>query len=181
MAVVQSINVNDPSAGDSTAEMEAFVREHQRMIFALCYRMTGSVHDAEDLVQETFIQACRNYGGFRRQSRLSSWLYRIAINQCLNWQTRQSRIERLHRAFSETLADSEPSTPAHAQQVNDALMRLNPKQRAAVILTTYDGLSHAEAARILGCSETTVSWRLFVARRHLKKWLKHLSPGGSRD
>jgi RNA polymerase sigma-70 factor (ECF subfamily) len=51
------------------------------------------------------------------------------------------------------------------------LLTLPPKQRAAIALTVYEGLSHAEVARILGCSETTVSWRVFVARKKLKGWL----------
>ena len=55
-------------------------------------------------------------------------------------------------------------------------MRLPLPQRAAVILTTYDGLNHAEAARALGCSETTVSWRVFAARRKLKRLLQALAP-----
>jgi RNA polymerase sigma-70 factor (ECF subfamily) len=58
--------------------------------------------------------------------------------------------------------------------IQDALLKLPEKQRAAVILTTYDGLSHAEAAKALGCSETTVSWRMFAARRKLKRLLKQL-------
>jgi RNA polymerase sigma-70 factor (ECF subfamily) len=51
------------------------------------------------------------------------------------------------------------------------LLKLSPKQRAAIMLTIYDGFSHAEAAKILGCSEATISWRVFVARGRLKAWL----------
>ena len=58
-----------------------------------------------------------------------------------------------------------------AQKVQAALLKLPAKQRAAVVLTVYDGLNHAEAAQILGCSETTVSWRVFAAKRKLKRWL----------
>ena len=58
-------------------------------------------------------------------------------------------------------------------------MTLPAKQRAAIVLTTYDGLTHAEAGRALGCSETTVSWRLFAARRKLKRLLKHLHRTGA--
>ena len=57
-----------------------------------------------------------------------------------------------------------------------ALLELNPKQRAAIVLTVYDGLTHAEAAKALGCSETTVSWRIFAARKKLKRLLKNLEP-----
>jgi len=60
--------------------------------------------------------------------------------------------------------------------VQEALLKLHPKQRAAVVLTIYDGLSHGEAARVLGCSEATVSWRVFAARAKLKGWLEDLKP-----
>jgi len=57
------------------------------------------------------------------------------------------------------------------ESVQAALLKLPAKQRAAIVLTIYDGLNHAEAAQVLGCSETTVSWRVFSARQKLKRWL----------
>jgi RNA polymerase sigma-70 factor (ECF subfamily) len=99
-------------------------------------------------------------------------LYRIAVNQCLNWRKRTARRDRLHREWSEETRDSRSDGPVGGQEVQEALLKLNPKQRAAVVLTTYDGLTHAEAAKTLGCSETTISWRLFAARRKLKALLK---------
>jgi RNA polymerase sigma-70 factor (ECF subfamily) len=56
--------------------------------------------------------------------------------------------------------------------VQEALLKLDAKQRAAVVLTTFEGMNHAQAAQALGCSETTVSWRLFMARQKLKRWLQ---------
>jgi RNA polymerase sigma-70 factor (ECF subfamily) len=157
--------------GDQGA-FEALIRDHQRMIHSLCYRMSGSQADAEDLAQETFIHAHQHLDAFRAEARFSSWLYRIAMNQCLNWQKRRQRLDQLHKEWSEQ--DREPSVgdTGRAQQIQDALLTLPPKQRAAVILTAYDGLTHAEAAAALGCSETTVSWRLFAARGKLKRLLK---------
>jgi len=152
---------------------EALIREHQRMIYALCYRMSGSAADAEDLAQETFIHAYQHLADFRAESKLSSWLYRIAVNHCLNWQKRSHRRERLHREWSEHEAAQGQAATADDRRVGDALLKLKPKQRAAIVLTVYDGLTHAEAARALGCSENTVSWRLFAARRHLKKLLQY--------
>jgi len=165
--IVQSRN------GDQGA-FEALIREHQRMIHSLCYRMSGSLADAEDLAQETFIHAYRHLAGFRAEARFSSWLYRIAVNQCLNWQKQRQRLDRLQQEWS--ALDLEPSGDdgGRAQQVQQALLKLPAKQRAAVILTVYDGLTHAEAAAALGCSETTVSWRVFAARRKLKRLLKDL-------
>jgi len=146
--------------------------------------MTGSLADAEDLAQETFICAYQHLDGFRQEAKFSSWVYRIAVNLCLNWQKRQQRLDQTHRQWAEECETRE--TPSHdatrTQRVQEALLRLDPKQRAAIILTVYDGLNHAEAARVLGCSETTVSWRLFAARRKLKHFLKEppLS-GGTHD
>ena len=151
------------------------------MIYSLAYRMTGSAADAEDLTQETFIRAHEQLAGFRADAKFSSWLYRIAVNHCLNWRKRIERRDRLHNDWQAGREGT--TTPDHAltRKVQDALLKLNPEQRAAVALTTYDGLSHAEAARALGCSETTVSWRLFAARARLKRLLKDVRTGGATD
>src|SRR4030095_5179192 len=86
--------------GDHQA-FESLVKEHQTMIYSLCYRMTGSMTDAEDLAQETFVAAFRNLNAFRGESKFSSWLYRIATNQCLNWRKGTARREGLHKQWSE--------------------------------------------------------------------------------
>lgn len=161
--------------GDHEA-FESLVRRHQRMIYALAYRMSGSAADAEDLTQDTFVRAHQQLDSFRADSKFSSWLYRIAMNHCLNWRDRVSRRNQLHTRWqventNNNVPDAE-TNPALTQHVNDALQKLPSKQRAAIVLTIYDGLSHAEAARVLDCSETTVSWRLFVARRKLKSLLR---------
>lgn len=172
-----ALNQNDATLKGSRGPGGAFeelIREHQRMIHSLCYRMTGSVADAEDLAQETFIQAFQHRDSFRGEARVSSWLYRIAVNQCLNWRKRVKRREQIHREWSREERVGSEERPGRAQQIQDALLKLNPKQRAAIVLTVYDGLNHAEAAKVLRCAETTVSWRLFAARRTLKRLLKNL-------
>ncbi len=155
-------------------DLEAFtalIRAHQRMIHALTYRMTGSLADAEDLAQETFIQAHQQLGQFRGESSFATWLCRIAVNRCLNWRKRDARRARLHEEWArEQNAGSAPDE-SRAQRVQEAVLQLKPKQRAAVVLTVYEGMNHAQAARVLGCSETTVSWRLFTARAKLKRLL----------
>jgi len=160
-------------SGDHEA-FETLIKEHQRMIHSLCYRMTGSLADAADLAQETFIHAYLHLAQFRAEARFSSWLYRIAVNQSLNWRQRKARSLRLQEEWIQQAHETEAEDSKRALQIQDALMKLPPKQRAAVILTTYDGLNHAEAAQALGCSETTVSWRVFAARTKLKRILRHL-------
>jgi len=156
---------------------ETLVRRYQRMIYALAYRMTGSAADAEDLTQETFIRAHEQLAGYRAEAKFSSWLYRIAVNHCLNWRKRTARREQVHHEWQAQRAEYSSPDGALAQKVQDALMKLSPKQRATVALAIYDGLSHAEAARVLGCSETTVSWRLFAARAKLRRLLKDTKAG----
>jgi RNA polymerase sigma-70 factor (ECF subfamily) len=171
--VLQSRN-GDPAA------FEALIRTHQRMIHSLTFRMTGSMEDAEDLAQEAFIRAYRQLDSYQGTAKFSSWLYRIAVNACLNWRQREMRRDQIHTQWAEsnTISESEPVTDGSSGEVQSALMKLPAKQRAAIVLTVYDGHNHAEAAKILGCSETTVSWRVFAARRKLKRLL---SNKGGRD
>ncbi len=169
--VLQSQN-GDPAA------FEALIRNHQHMVHSLTYRMTGSLSDAEDLAQETFIRAYERIGEFRGASKISTWLYRIAVNTCLNWRQSEGRRFQLYaQAAGEISArhagEGNPSSD-QASEVQAALLKLPAKQRAAIVLTVYDGLNHAEAAQVLGCPETTVSWRVFAAKRKLKRLL---SPG----
>jgi RNA polymerase sigma-70 factor (ECF subfamily) len=151
------------------------------MIHALTFRMTGSLAEAEDLAQETFIAAFEQLDSFRGESRFSSWLHRIATNRCLNWLKRNQRRERAYESWNrENSWSTESELPdTISDEVQAALMKLDAKQRAAIILTTYEGLNHADAARVLGCSETTVSWRIFSARRKLKRWLQPAITGRS--
>jgi RNA polymerase sigma-70 factor (ECF subfamily) len=168
----------------SPAAFEELVRNHQRMIHSLTFRMTGSLADAEDLAQETFIRAYAQIGSFRGTAKFSTWLYRVAVNTCLNWRQSEVRRFQLHancaREMSVQPLNSENSAAdtQSSRQVQEALLKLPAKQRAAIVLTIYDGLNHAEAAHVLGCSETTVSWRVFAARRKLKRWLT--AAGGAR-
>jgi RNA polymerase sigma-70 factor (ECF subfamily) len=162
--------------GDPSA-FEALVRNHQRMVHSLTFRMTGSAADAEDLAQEAFIRAYEQIGSYRGAAKFSTWLYRIAMNTCLNWRQSEARRFQLHTDCANELCAQQPDAEnpvaknGAGEHVQAALLKLPAKQRAAIVLTIYDGLNHAEAAQILGCSETTVSWRVFAARRKLKGWL----------
>ena len=156
--------------GDSEA-FSALIRAHQRMIHALTYRMTGSLADAEDLAQDTFIQAHQQLDQFRGDAAFGAWLYRIAVNRCLNWRKSDARRARLHEEWAREQAGNSAPDESRAHCVQEALLQLKPKQRAAIVLTVYEGMNHAQAAHALDCSETTVSWRLFTARAKLKRLL----------
>jgi RNA polymerase sigma-70 factor (ECF subfamily) len=156
---------------------EALVRQHQRMIHGVTYRMTGSVSDSEDLAQETFIRAWAHLDSYSGASKFSTWLCGIAIHACLNWRRRENRRDELHSNWSAEIGQSSPGADGEKcngdlnARVQQALSRLPAKQRAAITLTVYQEMNHADAAKALGCTEATVSWRIFAARRKLRKWL----------
>ena len=158
----------------------ALVRQHQRMIHALTYRMTGSPAEAEDLAQETFVRAWQHLDSFAGEAKFSTWLCRIAMNACLNWRQREGRRHEVHQTWANDAFAPGPDQGARTasdklnERVQAALNRLPAKQRAAIVLTVHEEMSHAEAAHALGCTEATISWRVFAARNKLKRWLKSL-------
>jgi RNA polymerase sigma-70 factor (ECF subfamily) len=167
------------SLADDTEAYATLVKEHQKMVHAVAFRMTGSLADAEDLTQETFLRAFRQLGSFRSEAKFSTWLCQIAVNLGLNWRARENRRDNVHTkwtadAISEN--DSRGGFPDElSRRVQNALDKLPAKQRAAIVLTVYENQTHAAAAKILNCTEATISWRVFAARQKLKRLLKGIS------
>ena len=163
-------------------EREAFdqlVLRHQRDIYRLCYRYVNNHEDADDLAQEVFVKAWRAIPRFRGDSSFSTWLYRIAVNACLNFRAaRRPASEEL----PETLADPRAGAEARvedeeeASRIREAVSRLPEKQRATLILSVYHELSHEEVAEILGSTVGTVKANLFHALANLRK--RMAEPGG---
>ena len=160
-------------AGDRAA-FDRLVERHQRQVYRLCFRYVNNHEDASDLAQDAFVKAYKAIGRFRGDSAFSTWLYRIAVNTCLNFRSARRMAQE---ELSETLAD--PGTPVVqrmqerelSQQVREAVTRLPEKQRATLILKIYHDLTHEEVAGILGSSVGTVKANLFHAVGNLRKML----------
>jgi RNA polymerase sigma-70 factor (ECF subfamily) len=158
-------------------EREAFDRlvvRYQRDVYRLCYRYVNNHEDANDLAQEVFLKAWRAIGRFRGESAFSTWLYRIAVNACLNFRA----VRRpLTQDLPETLADPQPGALARAEEgdearrVREAVRRLPEKQRATLILKVYHELTHEEVASVLGSTVGTVKANLFHALGNLRRLL----------
>jgi RNA polymerase sigma-70 factor (ECF subfamily) len=156
-------------------EREAFdvlVERYQREIYRLCYRYVNNHADANDMAQEAFLKAYRALSSFRGDSAFSTWLYRIAVNTCLNFRAaRRPQTEEvtdeLPDGSIEPLRDLEREE--QARRVRDAVKRLPERQRATLILKIYHDLTHEEVARILGSSVGTVKANLFHALANLRK------------
>ena len=164
--------------GDAQAFDDLFHRNHAR-IFGLCFRFLGSHHDAEDVVQEVFIKVARALPQFQGRSSVRTWLYRIACRTASDW-VRSRRRRGCSVEFDEASLDNqesrtEGSNSERSAKLLAALQRLSADQRQAILLVYSEDLSHHEAAKALGCAETTVSWRVFVAKRRLKKLLTDAS------
>jgi RNA polymerase sigma-70 factor (ECF subfamily) len=131
------------------------------------------------LTQETFLRAFRQLDSFRAESKFSTWLCQIAVNLSLNWRSRENRRGDVHSKWAENAileGDSRNEFPDElSRRVQNALNKLPAKQRAAIILTVYENHSHAGAAKLLNCTEATISWRVFAARQKLKRLLKGIS------
>jgi len=156
-------------------EREAFDRlvlRYQREVYRLCYRFVNDHEDANDLAQEVFLRAWRAIPRFRGDSSLSTWLYRIAVNACLNFRAlRRPSTEELPEALADPLPGAEARLLAddEARRVRAAVARLPEKQRATLILKVYHEQTHEEVAEILGSTVGTVKANLFHALGNLRR------------
>jgi RNA polymerase sigma-70 factor (ECF subfamily) len=162
-------------AGDRAA-FDAIVERHRRAIYQICFRFVNNHEDASDLAQETFLRAWKGLANFKGHAALSTWLYRIAVNVCLNRvSTRRLPVEPLE---SDRFIDPSAELPGtdlfrreRAEAVRRAITELPEKQRATLILRAYHEMSHQEIADALGSSVGAVKANFFHALANLKKIL----------
>jgi RNA polymerase sigma-70 factor (ECF subfamily) len=183
--------VAQAKSGDAQA-FGTIVRRHQRRIFRLAFHLVRSGAEAEDVTQETFVRAYQALDRFDGRSEPFTWLYRIAVNLSLNTirarkATRDSTPSddpRIEALLTETRPSqgSDPAAQSHQRQLAAALCdgidRLSDTLRTTLILVCIDGVGHDEAAKVLGCPEGTVAWRVHEARRKLREYLAERGFGG---
>ena len=159
------------------------VREHSARVYRLAYRLTGNVHDAEDLTQEVFVRVFRSLGSYTPGT-FEGWLHRITTNLFLDMARRRQRIrfEGLADEAAGRLSGDEP-TPAQAfddrhfdSDITAALRALAPEYRAAVVLCDIEGLSYEEISETLGVKLGTVRSRIHRGRAQLRVALDHRRP-----
>jgi RNA polymerase sigma-70 factor (ECF subfamily) len=153
-------------AGDRYAFEELFLR-HQRQLYRLARLTSRTGEDAADALQDAMLSAHRSAGKFRNDAAVSSWLYRIVVNACLD-RLRRSKNHLVVRLDEETCPVSDPTSRTDtAVVVQRALMRLPVHQRAAVVAVDMQGYSVADAARLLGVPQGTIKSRCARARARL--------------
>jgi RNA polymerase sigma-70 factor (ECF subfamily) len=164
---------------------EELYRRHSGRVYNVAWRMTGSAADADDLLQDVFLQAYRRFDSYRGEAALGTWLYRLAVNACLDHlrshQGRQGKatdfiddVEGL-----EPVADPswQPDRALDRLDLESAISRLPPSYRAAFVLHDVEGHKHHEVAAMLGIAEGTSKSLLHKARLRLRALLR----GGPAD
>jgi RNA polymerase sigma-70 factor (ECF subfamily) len=173
----------EEARGGAREAFAELVRRHERRVYAVALRLAGDRADADDLAQEVFLTAWKSVGSFRSGSSFYTWLYRITVNTSLTFLKKRKR-ERNRAPFDENLSvgahgrdpaggpEATSSMSELSGRIGQAMAGLPAHFRATFALVVDQGLSHADAAAVLGCSENTVSWRMHKARRLLQARLK---------
>ncbi len=170
-----------------TGDAEAFgeiVRRWERRIFALTYGMLGREEDARDATQETFFAAFRNLRGFRGEAKVSSWLHRIAVNQCISRQRRskvrsESALEDAEETNARSFATPLSYSPARVVEgrqetaaVRRAINSLPIDLRQVVVMKEFEELTFREISEALDLPLSTVKSRLYTALKQLQMRLQ---------
>lgn len=170
-----------------TGDAEAFgeiVRRWERRIFALTYGMLGREEDARDATQETFLAAFRSLRGFRGEAKVSSWLHRIAVNQCISRQRRtkvrsEAALDEEQEKQASTFATPLSFSPARVAEgrqqtmaVRRAINSLPVELRQVVVMKEFEELTFREIADALDLPLSTVKSRLYTALKQLQMRLE---------
>jgi RNA polymerase sigma-70 factor, ECF subfamily len=172
--LIERFKQGDPSA------FETIARKHQDRVYNLCRYMLRDPRNAQDAAQDVFLKTYRALKDFRPGASLYTWIYRIAMNTCLDYR-RKSRREEFS---SEPLTGDLPSDEHSPHQlyesgeirdsIQQALQKLPEKLRAAIVLREIEGLSYEEIAEVLHTSAGTVKSRIARAREQLRHLLRKI-------
>ena len=155
--------------GESAA-FQPLVEKYHPPLFRMAVRMLGDREEARDAIQNAFLKAYQALGRYDASQKFFTWIYRIAVNECLNViRARRTTVplEQMEPAAQAT----EPGDPAeraeNRRRIREALMALPPEQREVIVLRHFGGMTYAQVAQTLGVPEKTVKSRLFGARQKL--------------
>jgi RNA polymerase sigma-70 factor (ECF subfamily) len=164
------------AAGDQQA-FAKLVRSHQGRVFNLAWRFSRNRQDAEDLAQEVFLKVWKHARTFKGQAAFSTWLYRLAVNTCLNYRQKKKIATEPLPLLGDFAAETDPAgaeilARERENLLDKALNALPARQKMAIILANFEGKSYEEIATIMEVSISAVETLLFRARQNLGKILR---------
>jgi len=169
--------VQKSAEGDEDA-FERLVHRYEDTVYNTVYRYVGDAEEAEDLAQEVFLKIWRRAGTFAGHSKFSTWLYRVAVNQCLNHRRKKGITGPLGQIEAEdpkaVSLEEEMVRKREVEAVRQAIDSLPGRQRLALILAKYEDRSYSEIAEIMGVSVSSVESLIHRARTTLRNNLSHL-------
>lgn len=155
------------AAGDRAA-FETLLLRHYDTMFRFACKWCGDRDAAQDITQDAAIRLARGIGKYDGRAAFTSWLYRLVVNCAIDWQRAQARHGGADVDTQDIAAPQAGADDAlYARQMLAAVDALPEKQRTALMLVVVEGMSHAEAARVMLCKESTVSWHVHEARKAL--------------
>lgn len=161
----------DAAAGDRAAFATLLSRHYDR-IFSLCWRLTGTKADAEDLTQDICAALPGKLSSYRAESRFSTWLYRVTVNAAHDRRRRSATHAKAAQGWGdwEVNRQAELAEAAAAQDwLSAAMTSLPPDLRDTLALTMGEDMTQAETAAVLGLSEGTIAWRMAEIRKRLRR------------
>ena len=167
------------AASGDRAAFARLVARHYDLIHRLGWRLLGNRTEAEDLAQDVCVLLARRIGSFDGRAKFTTWLYQVILNAARDRMRRHAAQARAVEGFAEVdhlRRGTEAARKAEAEWLRLALASLKPDLCETAVLVLDEGLSHAAAAEVLGCKESTVSWRLMEIRKALKA-LAHAEGG----
>ena len=168
--MIQQLKNKDKEAFNS------FIQDYQKKIVNMAYKYTNDYIEAQDLAQEVFIKVYKNIHTFDERSKLSTWLYKIAVNTCLDW--KRKKANKLLDLFSSVDTSKEKSNIKSPEEsmiykekqlaIHRAIYELKDKYKTVIILYHFNELSYAQISEILDLPIKTIETRLYRGRKKLK-------------
>ena len=153
-------------AGNRRA-FEGLLNDYYEVMFRFAFKYCGCREDAEDITQNACMKLARNIGQYKFKSAFTSWLYRLVINTAIDWQ-RQNKKDKTTPDLEHTIiAPGNAEKELHAREVLQQVFELPEKEKTALLLVFSEGLTHKEAAKVMDCKESTISWYIHEARKKL--------------
>jgi len=156
--------------GNSKAQFSIY-KQYSRAMYNLAYRMMGSREDAEDILQESFLECFRNIGSFRFESTFGAWLKRIIVNRCINQLRKKKADLQYFENLPTDIPEEEPEITYDTTKVFRGIEMLPDGYRVILTLYLLEGYDHTEISQILGISESTSKSQYSRAKDKLRSIL----------
>ena len=171
--VVERIQLGEAYAFDE------LMRRYKRPVVNFIYRMIGDASDADDVAQEVFVRVYQHIGEYKPRTKFTTWLFALARNAALDrlrWRKRHptESLDSIAETATASRGVDQPQINEIGEHVAGAVAQLPEDQRMAIVLAEYHGMSYAEIAGIMHCSEKSVESRLYRAKQTLRERLRFL-------